>query len=74
MRFRSLALIPLLGGILGATLALTLPSTAVAEKLPVDCSGRKTSCFERRQCTRYNSDHQCVERTTDFRYWYYNDR
>jgi hypothetical protein len=73
MRFRSLALVPLLGGALGATLALAVPRTMVAEKLPVDCSGRRTSCFERRTCTRW-VDHNCTERTTDYWYWYFSDR
>jgi hypothetical protein len=73
MRIRSLALVPLLGGVLGAALALTVPRTAVAEKLPVDCSGRRTSCFERRTCTQW-VDHVCTERTTEFWYWYFNDR
>lgn len=70
MRLTSLALFPLVGGLTGAALGLMTPQVAAAEKLPVDCSGRYTDCFERKQCTKY-VEHQCTERTTEFWYWYY---
>jgi hypothetical protein len=72
MLFRSLAFAPLLAGALGATVALATPRPAAAEKLPVDCSGRRSSCYERRQCTRY-VEHVCVERTTEYWYWYFSE-
>jgi hypothetical protein len=70
MRLASLALLPLVGGLTGAALGLMTPDTAVAEKLPVDCSGRYTDCFERKLCTRYNAEHNCTERTTEIWHWY----
>lgn len=70
MRFPSLALIPLAGGLTGALIGLSVPQTVQAEKrLPVECSGRYTDCFERRVCSRYNSDHECIERITEI--WHY---
>lgn len=69
MRPSSLALLPLAAGLTGAVLGLTVPQTAAAEKLPVDCSGKYTDCFERKLCTKYNAEHACVERTTE--YWHY---
>jgi hypothetical protein len=71
MRFTSLTLLPLAGGLAGAALGLTVPQVAQAEKerLPVECSGRYTDCFERKLCTRYNSEHACIERTTEM--WHY---
>ncbi len=70
MRVRHLALLPVVAGVLTSALALFAPATAAAEKLPVDCSGRRTSCFEQRTCSRWDA-HQCVERTTEYWYWYY---
>lgn len=72
MHVRSLTLAPILGGALGAALALAAPRPAAAEKLPVDCSGRRASCFERRTCTQW-TDHNCTERTTEYWYWYYSE-
>lgn len=71
MRFPSLSLLPLAGGLAGAVLGLTVPQVLKAEKarLPVECSGRYTDCFERRVCTKWNSEHACVERTTEI--WHY---
>lgn len=55
---------------LGAGFAFFGPSTAQAEKLPVDCSGRKSDCTSVRNCTQW-LDHVCYEYTTNFWYWYY---
>jgi hypothetical protein len=71
MRISSLALIPLASGLTAAVLSLAAPQKVQAEKLPVDCSGRYKDCFERRQCTLYNQDHRCIQRTTDMWYYYY---
>lgn len=72
MRIRPLALLPVLVGIVSTALALTVAQPAAAEKLPVDCSGRRASCYERRSCTLYSS-HVCTERTTEYWYWYYSE-
>ncbi len=70
MRFIRKTLV--LGGLsfaLGAGLALVRPTPADAQKLPVDCSGRKSSCTTIRNCTQW-LDHVCYEYTTSFWYWY----
>ena len=58
----------LLGSVLGTGAGLASPAAATAQKLPVDCSGNKLSCFDYRHCTQW-LDHVCYEWTTDF--WYY---
>ncbi|MFN8651746.1 MAG: hypothetical protein U0133_07570 [Gemmatimonadales bacterium] len=58
---------------LGGTVALVHPSTAEAEKLPVDCSGRFSTCTTIRSCSEWH-DHICYEYTTDYWYWYFTDR
>lgn len=55
--------------LLGAVLALAGPPNAAAEKLPVDCSGRRSECFTQRTCTQW-IDHVCYEITTSKWYWY----
>lgn len=72
MRISSLALIPLVGAITGVAIAVATPQPVAAEKLPVDCSGRYTDCFEQRQCTKYNAEHVCTERTVLIWHWYYS--
>jgi hypothetical protein len=54
---------------LGASLGLADPSSAAAQKLPVDCSGRKSECTTVRVCSEWH-DHGCWEYTTSFWYWY----
>ncbi|HWA55977.1 MAG TPA: hypothetical protein VG692_01925 [Gemmatimonadales bacterium] len=54
----------------GGALALIQPTSAQAEKTPVDCSGRRTECTTIRNCTEWH-DHVCYELTTSFWYWYY---
>ncbi len=58
---------------LGGALALAHPNAAQAEKLPVDCSGRFSTCTTIRNCTQW-VDHVCYEFTTDYWYWYNTDR
>jgi hypothetical protein len=65
---RRTILTALLGAALGAVAGLGTPASARAQKLPVDCSGNKLSCFDYRHCTLWQ-DHTCYEWTTDF--WYY---
>ncbi len=72
MRTRHLAVLPHMAGLLTTALALVVPRPAAAEKLPVDCSGRRASCYEKRSCTLW-SDHVCTERTTEYWYWYYSE-
>lgn len=67
---RQFLLLFALGFGLGGVLAALSPSPAEAEKLPVDCSGRKTDCTTIRNCTKW-VDHVCYEYTTNFWYWYY---
>lgn len=67
---RRFSLLSLLAFVLGGALALARPGTAQAEKLPVDCSGRKSSCTDVRNCTRW-VDHVCYEYTTSYWYWYF---
>ncbi len=66
---RRFLLLAVLGLGLGAALALLHPTTAAAEKLPVDCSGRRSDCTSVRNCTQWQ-DHVCYEYTTNFWYWY----
>ncbi len=70
MRFRQLALIPAAGLLAGTAIAGLAPRPAQAEKLPVDCSGRKTSCYEQRSCSQW-INHVCYEYTSYFWQWYY---
>jgi hypothetical protein len=67
---RRIAAISLLSIMLGAVLGLGSPKAAQAEKLPVDCSGRRTDCFSSRTCTEW-VDHRCIEITSRFWYWYF---
>jgi hypothetical protein len=60
----------LLSLMLGAVLGLVEPGKAQAEKLPVDCSGRKSDCTTVRNCTQW-VNHVCHEYTTNLWYWYY---
>lgn len=60
----------LLSVMLGAVLSLTGTGQASAQKLPVDCSGRKTDCTSVRTCSEWH-DHVCYEYTTSLWYWYY---
>lgn len=60
----------LLSVLLGAIAGLAGPRKAEAEKLPVDCSGRKTDCKLVKGCTEWH-DHVCYEYTSNMWYWYY---
>ncbi len=40
-----------------------------ATKLPVDCSGRKSLCYEYSRCTEGTL--RCTEWTKTYWYWYY---
>jgi hypothetical protein len=55
--------------ILGGALGLAGPSPAAAQKLPVDCSGRRSDCTTVRVCSEWH-DHVCWEYTSSFWYWY----
>jgi len=61
--------VSLLGIMLGAVLGIGSPGAARAQKTPVDCSGHSSDCFTYRRCTQW-VDHQCMEITTDYWYWY----
>ena len=69
MRYRRTIAASLLAVLLGGMLGLVGPRTAAAEKLPVDCSGRRSDCFSQRVCTQW-IDHVCYEITTSKWYWY----
>jgi hypothetical protein len=60
----------LVSTLLGAVLGLAAPPKARAQKLPVDCSGRKSSCTTVRVCSEWH-DHVCYEFQTNFWYWYF---
>jgi hypothetical protein len=60
----------LLSVALGAVLSLAGTSRASAQKLPVDCSGRKSDCTTVRSCTEWH-EHVCYEYTANMWYWYY---
>lgn len=59
----------LLSVMLGAVLGLVGPHKATAQKLPVDCSGRRSECTTIRSCSEWH-DHVCYEITTSIWYWY----
>jgi len=60
----------LLSVMLGAVLGLIGPHKATAQKLPVDCSGRKSPCTTVRVCSEWH-DHVCYEYQTNHWYWYF---
>jgi hypothetical protein len=64
------AAVSLLSMLLGAVLGVGNPRAAQAQKLPVDCSGRKSDCHTQRNCTQWSA-HTCYEFTTNKWYWYY---
>lgn len=67
---RRFLLLSLLSFGAGSAFALAYPSIAEAEKLPVDCSGRKSSCTDVRSCSQW-INHVCYEYTTTYWYWYF---
>ncbi len=60
----------LLSVLLGAIAGLGGPRNAAAQKLPVDCSGRKSDCTTVRTCSEWH-EHVCYEYTSNMWYWYY---
>jgi hypothetical protein len=69
MSFRRITAAALASALVGAALGVVLPGRAQAEKLPVDCSGRNTACFDYRTCSWW-VNHECWQWTTQYWYWY----
>jgi hypothetical protein len=70
MTYRRTIAASLLAVLIGSILGLAGPRRAAAQKLPVDCSGRRSDCFTQRNCTQW-LDHVCYEISTSYWYWYY---
>jgi hypothetical protein len=66
---RNIAAAALFAALAAGTLTLARPTPAAAEKTPVDCSGRRTDCFLRKECTQWIG-HTCYEYTSRMWYWY----
>lgn len=60
----------LLSVLLGAIAGLGGARNAAAQKLPVDCSGRKSECALIKNCYQWY-DHVCYAYETRLWYWYY---